>query len=349
MMRRICEIAILALVLVACKKEPLPDLPDETGPYYSIKGSMDGEDLDLNVGQEGIKIDYGVADLNGVETYYGQISSPVYGVEVRIEFVRPEMTVASTGLQVFDKNNLGFLVHQSGCIEVDFGSNAVQSNFMLVKNEDGNFEPVQNLTFEQFGVFDKTFKFTDVSQNSFKIPVQYGYTHNNMNADFQATANGTNVIFAPYTTEGNHQWMINGNLVSNSAQFSKQFDIGVYIVEHTVTDSYQNSSTFTTLIRVTDYVLDWKMSLIPCVTDVSNYGKVMVQITKDGEVYRSDYSQQNKWKPFSINNEELVYDSEFEGHNAVFDFAFDAIVVNESQTDSLSLNGMTGRFNVGLK
>ena len=349
MMKRIWGVAILTLVLVACKKEPLPELPEDSGPYYSIKGGMDSEQIDLNVGQEGIKIDFGVSDINGIESYFGQISSPASDIEVKIEFVRPEIRVSSAGIQAFDLNNLGFLVHQTGCMNVDFGANVYQSNFMLVKDEIGNFQPVQNLTFEQFGVFERTFKFTDASQNSFKIPIHYGYESTDMSADFQVTGNGTNVIFAPATMGGTHQWIVNGDLVSNDAQFSDQFDIGVHIVQHIVTDAYQNSSTFTSLMRISDYVLDWKMSLTPCVPDLSNYGKVVVQVTKNGEVYRSDLSHQNTWKSFTIENEELVYNSEFEVDNAVFDFAFDAVVVNESQTDSLSLTGMTGRFNIGLK
>lgn len=348
-MRRICEIAILALVLVACKKEPLPDLPDETGPYYSIQGNIDSEPLDLNVGQEGIIIDYGVSELNGVDTYFGQISSPANDIEVKIEFVRPELQVSSSGIQAFDLDNMGFLVHETGCLDVDFGSNLQQMNYMLVKDENGDFEPVQNLTFDQYGVFDKTFKFTDVSQNSFIIPVSYGFEPNELKADFQVTGNGMNVIFAPTETSGSHQWIINGNLVSNSPEYIGQFQIGVFVVQHIVTDVYQNSASYTSLMRISDFVYDWKMSFTPCTPGISNYGKVVVQVTKDGQVYRSDLSQQNTWKPFSIENEELVYDSEFEGHNAVFDFAFDAVVVNDSQTDSLSLNGMTGRFNVGLK
>lgn len=348
-MRRICEVVILALVLVACKKEPLPELPSDTGPYYSIKGNMDNDQIDLNVGQEGIKIDFGISEINGVESYFGQISSPAYDIEVKIEFVRPEEKVSSTGFNVFDFDNLGFLVHKSGCVNVDFGANLQQLNYMLVKDEEGNFQPMQNLTFEQFGVFERTFKFTDVSQNSFKIPIQYGYNSTNLNPDFQVTGNGTSVIFAPATTEGSHQWIVDGNLVSNDAQFSSQFEIGVHIVQHIVTDAYQNSTIFTSLMRISDFVLDWKMSLTPCVQDVSNYGKVVVQVTKNGEVYRSDLSHQNTWKSFSVENEELVYDSEFEVNNAVFDFAFDAVVVNESETDSLSLTGMTGRFNIGLK
>src|SRR5690606_12023789 len=122
-------------------------------------------------------------------------------------------------------------------------------------------------------------------------------------------------------------------------------------VQHVIHDQYYNESTHTTLLRVTDYLLDWQLAMNGCSGPVntSNYGKVTISVQKNGELYKSDRTAINLLNNFSVSNIEYVGNSSYEPIRVVFDLAFDAMLVNESGSDSLSLSAMSGTFNVGLQ
>ena len=342
-------ILILAVTLFGCKKEPLPDLPDETGPYYSIKGYINGEFIDLNVGQEGIKISQGVTYDNGVKSYYGQILSPVDDLLIKIQFTRPERPMTSIGLDAFDLSNLGFLVHEPGCVSLDYGGSLVQPNYVLIKDEQGDFQPVNEVSYSEYGIHEMIIKFTDISSSSFQVPVKYGYQDIQLNSKFQSTEFGDSVIFNPYYSPGLHEWYIDENLVSTSAVCTTTVSSGIHVVEHKVTDENNNESVHNTLIRFTDSVFDWQMGLTPCVTpSSSNYGKVTVTSVINGEIFKSHKAIDNLSNSFSVSNIQYVGNNSTNPSRVVFDFHFESTLLNGSQTDSLSLTAMSGTFNAGL-
>ena len=351
-MKRALYILILAVVVVSCKKEPLPDLPEETGPYYSIDGYKDNEFINLNVGQEGILISQGTTTNNGVLSYYGQIVSPEQDLFIKIEVTRPEKPMTASGLQAIHDGNIGYLVHQPGCLSPSFGSNILQQNFVLIKNASGQFEPITQIEFEEYGMYDLTMKLTDVGQNSFVIPIQYGYKPMELDPGFTTGPDGDSVIFEANHPDGTHEWYVDGALVnSTDALFKHQMSIGVHTIEHKLIDEYDNEASHFTLVRITDFVLDWQMTLGGCSAPVynSNFGKVTISVLTDGKEYKSDRSMANLQNNFIVNDISYVGDGNGNPVRAVFDFSFDAMLVDEYGTDSLSLEGMTGTFNVGLQ
>ena len=348
-MKKLLGFVVIVLLLASCKKEPLPELPEDTSPYYSIQGELDGEELDLNVGQEGIQIAQGTSTVNGIPSYFGQIVSPTEDLIIKIEFIRPELMLNGTGVTAFDFSKLGFMVHEPGCRTFSFGNNQQQSNYVLIKDANGNFVPSTEIEFNEFGSFSSIMKFTDVGQNSFTIPVRYGFADFKLNPAFGLSASNDEVVFTPFDESGTHQWLVNDNSVSSSATFSQSFPIGVHKVEHIIQDEHGNESSHVTLMRITDYVLDWKMDIGVCGgSNVNNYGKVIVSVSKNGVIYASDKVMDNTNENFSVSNVEYIGSSDFNPERAVFDFFFNSTLVNESQTDSLSLVNMTGTFNVGL-
>lgn len=340
---------LLVLMLASCKKEPLPELPEDTPPYYSIKGTIDGDSLDLNVGQEGIEIAQGTSSVNGVSSYFGQIVSPSEDLVIKIEVLRPELKFNAVGVSAFDFDKLGFLVHEPGCRGFTFGSNQYQSNYLLIKDKTGDFVPTNEINFEEFGEFPAIMKFTDVGSNSYTIPVTYGFADFKLNPSFSLESENEMVSFNPTNPSGTHQWFVNDNLVSSSSSFTESFPIGVHKVEHIIQDEYGNESNYITLMRITDFVLDWKMDINVCGgSNTNNYGKVIVSVNKNGTLYTSDIDLDNLTENFSVSNVEYIGSSDFNPERAVFDFFFNATLINASQSDSLSLKDMTGTFNVGL-
>ncbi|MEO9534094.1 MAG: hypothetical protein ABJG68_03780 [Crocinitomicaceae bacterium] len=348
-MKKLLGFVMMVLVLAACKKEPLPDLPEDTPPYYSIQGSIDGEAIDLNVGQEGIEIAQGTSMINGIPSYFGQIVSPAEELIIKFEFVRPELMLDATGVCAFDYSKLGFMVHEPGCRSFSFGNNQYQSNYLLIKDENGNFVPTDEVQMNEFGQYSAIMKFTDVGQNSFTVPVRYGFADFQLNPAFTLSPDNDMVHFEPVEDDGAHQWYVNDDLISSEESFSSTFPIGVHKVEHVIQDEYGNESRHLTLMRITDYVLDWKMDINVCGgSNTNNYGKVIVSVSKNGTLYTSDKYLDNLSQNFSVSNVEYIGSSDFNPERAVFDFFFNATLLNASQTDSLSLEDMTGTFNVGL-
>ena len=210
-MKKLLGFVMIVLLVASCKKEPLPELPEDTAPYYSIRGELNGEEIDLNVGQEGIQIAQGTADINGMPTYFGQIVSPTEELIIKIEFVRPELMLNASGVTAFDFAKLGFMVHEPGCRTFSFENNQQQSNYVLIKDESGNFVPSTEIEFDEFGLFSSIMKFTDVGQNSFTVPVKYGFADFKLNPAFGLTASNEEVIFTPFDESGTHQWLVNDN------------------------------------------------------------------------------------------------------------------------------------------
>lgn len=351
MMKKLYGILALALLVVSCKKEPLPVLPEETSPYYSIKGNMDNEWINLNVGQEGILISQGVTYKNGVENYYGQIVSPSQDIQVRVEVTRPEAPITPNGLVAIQEGGLPFLVHEPGCLSPDFDGNLIQPSFLLIKNELGNFVPATEIEFQEYGIYDVTMKFTDVGQNDFTIPVQYGYKPMVLTAEFSTFPWGDSVIFKAINPDGYHEWYIDGSLINTAVEFNYQLPMGIHKVEHKIRDNNNNQASFTTLVRITDYVFDWHLDLYGCTQPVtaSNFGKVTVSVITNGKEYSSDRSVANLQNYFNVSNVKYVGNASGAPSRAVFDIAFDATLVDETGTESLSLTGMTGTFNIGLQ
>lgn len=350
-MRRVGLIALMSLVMVACNKKPLPDLPEDNAPYYSISGLMDEDSVNLFVGQEGITFAQGPTVVNGIPGYFGQISSPAENLTFKMIFTKPERPVGAQGPQVIDQFTLGYLVHEPGCRNFSFSPYLGQANYLLIKDENGNFVPAESVNFQEYGMYPIVMKFTDVGQNSFTVPVNYGFEQNQLNPKFIVYGSTDTVSFAATNQDGSHQWLIDGSMMSTNASFtSGSLADGIHEVEHIITDEYGNQASFQTLIRITDYVLDWQMHIGAC-GDVnpSNYGKVIVSVEKDGEEFSTEFVDDNLDNVFSASNVEYVStDNSGNPTRAVFDFFFDAELKNATQTESLSLGSMTGTFNIGL-
>lgn len=350
-MKKLLYILIIGLAVASCKKEPLPPLPDDSGPYYSIQGYLDGEFIDLNVGQEGILISQNTKVENGVTYHYGQIISPNEDLLIRIEFATSETPYSAAGYTALEEGPKDFLIHQPTCKTFNFGLNQNQQNFFLIKNEDNAFEPVNEASFDQYGIHDITMKFTDDNNNTFQIPVEYGFGNQKLNPGFQTFPNADSVIFSAVDQYSTQNWYIDENYVSSEAQFTMPLSTGIHVVEHVVKDANNNEARYKTLVRITDSVLDWQMTTSNCSGSTpipSNYGNVNIMIQTNGQQYRSSNAIENGNNSFIVNNVDYIGNSSMTPTRAVFDLTFDAVLINDDLTDSLSLAGISGTFNVGL-
>lgn len=341
----------ILLVFTACKKEPLPDLPNETGPYYYVRGEANGESFNYNVGDDNISLTNGVSHVNNVESYWGQISALTDQMYVKVEVIRPEVYFTSTGFHALQNGTVPFFVNEPGCYLMDFGLNYNQQNYVLVKDPNNSFELMDQIEYDEFGIYNLTLKFTDISNtNSYTIPVNHGFNNEELNPAFMVEGWQDSLILYPMATTGSHQWFVNSQLVSEEAQLTYLFPNGIHKIDHIVIDEFGNRSETCDLIRVTDSVFDWHFKLNPCgASHPSNYGEIIISVFHNGQWYYSDIAASNNQRELTITNVEYIGEQTLEPAQAIFECKFDCVLYNESMTDSLSLNQVVSKINVDLK
>lgn len=350
-MNRLLLIILSIVLFASCKKEPLPELPAENEPYYNISGLVNGDSINWTVGKEDATLSHGVTSMNGIQSFYGQINSPKDGMAIRIEILRPEIIFDGAEFSIIHDEELPYLVHEAGAIKFNFGMNYQQFNYLLIKNELNDYVVMNQVPFKQYGLYTVDLKFTDFGPESFSVPVKYGFEDHDLLPAFTSSGDGNVLTVKPLTTEGAHEWYIDGVLVSEEAAFSQPLEDGIYTVQHKITDDFHNCADYTTLIRFMDGQYYWQLKYyyVPPVQPSSHYGSVIVSMQKNGVWYSSTTSKSNLDYKFHVSNVETILDGNFEPLWTLFDFSFGTALYHENQTDSLYLSEMAGTVNVALK
>jgi hypothetical protein len=339
------------MVLAGCKKEPLPVLPESNDPYYTVRGLVDSDSINWVVGIDEVAISHGVSEMNGVKSFFGQISSPHDGMALKIEILSPERVYTGTEIAAVTGGELDYLVHRNGSIKFNFGMNYEQFNYLLVKDELNNYVVMDQVPFTQFGIYNVDLKFTDYGSETFVVPVKYGFENMELQAGFTSSGDAGNLHATPLTVDGEHEWYINGTLVSEEASLLVPVQNGIHTVCHKIHDEFGNVAEHTTLIRVKDNTFYWQLKYyyVPPVQASSHYGNVVVSMMKDGVWYSSASGDVNLSNSFTVSDVTTILDGELEPLWTIFDFAFGATLHNENQTNSLYLPDMKGTVSVGLK
>lgn len=351
-MNRLLLILLITVVAVSCKKDPLPELPEENDPYYCIRGLVNGDSINWIAGLDNVTYNYGTGNLNGIETYYGVINSGVNDMAIKIEIVEPEMIYDGASIASIEAGKLNYLVNTNGHYKLNFGMNYEQFNYVLVKNELNDFVFQEQIELTEFGVHEMTLKFTDFSNyESFVLPVRYGFEFSELNPYFNSVSEGSTLIVTPETEAGIHEWFLDGNLVSDSLVFVKELEDGIYQLRHKLKDEYGNISEHTTLIRMKDGVYYWQLKYfyLPPAESVSHYGNVIISMRKNGIWYTSKNCSVNSAKDFTVSNIETILDAQLKPVSTLFDFEFGSMLYNDDQSDSLYLPQMVGSLSVGLQ
>ena len=337
--------------IVSCKKEPLPDLPEENSPYYKIKGLVNDKSIDWNVGLDNVTISYGTGNLNGIETYYGQINSLSNNEAIKVEVIRPERIFNGAQIAVIPQSGLSYFVHKPGAIKFNFGSNFSQFNYFLIKNNSNDFVAMDLINFDCYGIYNLELKFLDYSSTPFVLPVKYGFEEETISARFDCVGDGGNIVASPEVISGNHKWYVDGTLVSEESTLYHSLQNGIYTIKHKYTDDYSNESEHTTLVRIKNDHFYWQLRYFYEQPSqfVSNYGKVIVSYLHNGTWYSSENTTDNLKNAFSVSNINTLIDENFQPQSCTFDFNFRSTLYNINQSDSLYLPEMTGTFNIGLK
>jgi hypothetical protein len=348
-------LAVIGIIsMTGCKKEQLPELPEGNDPIYTMGGLVNGEEVNMSVGENSVVMRHGISSMNGVKAYFGEMESLTSEDNIRIEFVRPEKEFTGMNYTLFEEGELPFLTHKKGKVKFDFGGVGNELNNLRIADDNGNFANVSTHEIQQYGYKTLRLKF-DQYQNSneeFNIILKHGFSDELMNPNFQVQTQLDTVYLEPLVSDYNHEWYIDGVLVSREITYTDVLSDGIHQVTHIVRDDSGNESFKTVLIRQKWSKEFWQMDVNytdEYEFDAYNYGQMVVSMQKDGEWYRSDISSENASNSFTVENVSFIANENGDRPLVAFNFTFDAVLVNESHTDSLILTGMNGQFLLGLE
>ena len=344
----------VTVVFAACKKEPLPELPEGNDPIYTMSGLVDGDSLNWNVGLESVVLNKGVSEENGVLLYYGEMESITTGEKIRLEFTRQERQKIGTNFNVFRSYNVPFLVHEKGKVEFDFGGVGNEVNNLQIIDSNGNPAKTDNHEIEEFGYHNIRMRFRHYGGHEFSVLVKHGYQDKDLVSDFHAQGDNDLIILEPKgdAEAYSHEWYIDHTLVSTEMAYEGTAQDGIHTIMHRVFDADGNSSFSNGLFRFKGGKEFWSMKINQSPDyeyEAYNYGRVIVSMYKDGEWYSSDHAVSNKGNHLNANNA-LFIPNEEEGQPLMsFDYNFSVTLHNDTQTDSLELSNLNGKFLLGLE
>lgn len=352
MKRSLMYLLGVTALIVACNKEPIPELNDSEAPTYGFRGGMNDEDFDIEVGEGDAALSYGVSSMNGIPTFYGQIDAPSQDITLRVEVIEPEkypVDIDDEELQLI-QDDPDFFVHNPACIRLNFGQDYKQYDNLLIEDEEGQFHPETMVSFDEFGLHSLRLKLTDYGPQPFTIPIRYGFEYQDIDPKFETVAVGNVVSFSSLGEYPFSEWYMNGDLISSELSFEMEMPDGVHEIRHLVKDGVGNEAEHITLLRITNGEFKWVLKYDYCtLVDQNNYGKMMVSVKRDGVWYRSSKELNNVLRSFDVTKIQYIRDASNVTEIAVLDVNFEAILKDDSQSLSLSLTNMTGTIAVGLK
>jgi len=333
-----------------CTKEPLPILPEGNNPIYTLKGMMDGDSLDFNVGLETVVLTHGIDDEFGVFSSYSEMESVRDNEKIRIEIIRQELPQKGSSVEVFNSSQVPFLVHEKGTVLFDFGGVGNQLNNFQIQDANGYFVNIFGLEISHFGVHTIKAKIDDVGQQVFHFQVKHGYEDRQLFSSYNVQGSSTEIYLDATHSNFAHEWYIDNMLVGTDSSYVGNVQDGVHEIVHRVFDIHGNISSTSGLVRFKGGKDFWDMTVNYSPTEsfeAYNYGRIIISYFKDDRWYSSAYGLSNRGQKVSVDGVTRLQD-DLEGDLLAFDVAFDAQLFTEDLSDSISLNSVTGKFLIGL-
>lgn len=338
--------------LLGCKKETLPDLGESNAPIYHLKGSLNGDDFVFDMEKSDISVNYGVEEINGMTAHFGSMEATNSGEKIKISVLANEKRVINNNFNVFQDQNIPFLIHEKGRVQFDFGGIGNQNNYMYLQDKNGNFVKTDVLEIPQFGKININAVFYDFGNNTFEFAINHGFQQHLLLAEFQVSGEGDTLKLSPIQDNYIDEWYVDDILVGTKALYKGHIEDGIHVIKHIVMDKDGNSAEAYNLVRYKGGKNFWtmKMNYLPTYEfEPYNFGRPIVSVYKNNEWYSTDLSTSNKTNSMSVTKINVI-PNEIENKPLVgFDLEFSAYLANANATDSIFVENMEGRFYLGLK
>ena len=346
---------ILTLLLViftfSCKKiEPPIDDSEANNPIYMLEGLLNNDSIKLYVNDTTVFISDEPYNMNGVEAYSTTISDLETGFELKMVVLRPEIFLDEEGIKLIEKGQTKFLIHQPICNNFSFTQGSNQLNYFDAEM-NGNDIQNGNVMMDEYGIYDTKMRFTNIGSQIYTIPTKVGFKDEILNPYFDLTGSGNLMIYSASNSDLTHEWKLDDVVFSTMDEGEYVMTNGVHKVSHSITDTYNNTATHTTLVFYQGNQLNWVLNNSYCSPNVveNNYGRAFIEVMYNGVKYTSLYNMNNENNNIQISNIVYVVDSQTQTIDFVkFNIDFDAQLKTLDNSKTINLKNMKGTFHIAI-
>lgn len=282
------------LFMVSCKKGKI-EIPESNEPVFRVSGTFDGESFDLVAGDDGAYMHTMTKVENGVNIFSGTISNETIGFEVG---------VFDGNLDVQDgpvpSANIAPIYSSVSIIPLATLSKNVFQNASVINYIQWFVDDVDrgssDVPIYEAGVYDVCAEvhFQDGSQKTLCNEIIIGFNHN-ATFDLQTTLMGNGIVKTTIENVSNQvlsvEWYLNDVLTQTTSIFEQ------YLADTpqklTAKIYFQNGTVKSKSILVNGYysqknIEDFTVFEVQSEGFTSSDFNIRVNITKNGELYRSD-------------------------------------------------------------
>lgn len=309
----------VALVFGACRKDELPDVPNENNPVFNIQGTLGNQSLALHAGKKGAYMDTEVKSWNNVDFYSGRLGSE--NTSLSISLYPSSIDIPNTNKEFEELS------------EYEIADPTGVSSLLTLSSED--FEFNQNIENIQWTIDDEpqtTAELNVLEPGKYMVCAEVNFstgfsesTCNTVivgyerNADFQLKWNmlggGTieSYIDAPNSSVEEVQWYLNDEWVSDSIHYLNSGTFETFHLKAVV--KFANGTVAEREVFIDRYSKELSIEDYASMEQSTNLrwdNKVQFTIQIDGETY---VSVQNGNDDAKLIIDEIVdFDSDEETH-----------------------------------
>ncbi len=349
-MKKIILLHIILISALSCKKiESNLEGNKSNDPIYLVGGDINGAPFNLIVNDTNIVVDQGTKMMNGIKTYYSEISNSTDNESIKILFApaeRPSQKIADYDT---DDQYLSFLVHETKCFKFNFIHDASLNSSFSYYDSNNQLINSNEISFDEYGLYPVSYKINGVSTETYSTVINNGFEGKDLDPDFslvEGTVDDLEVLAD--NTDHKHDWYLNGNHISSASYHVFNEENGIFTMRHVITDEHGNSMEKTKLFSLTSHVFDWILDIEYCQNnqEVTNFDKIIVEYEKDGELYSSAYTKDNLSHEILMTN--LEYFTEGGAIAVKATLNFNCRLANSTQSKYLDLSNIKGTFKYHL-
>lgn len=233
-------LVLMVLVITACKKDPIPELPENNSPIYYISGTLNGDKLNYSAGIDNMYMKTNFSYFNNVLQYSAKITDEnnYFNIEISDAAIDiPSNNIDFTSISALElaKLDIGDLVVLNK--EIFSNQDAIEAVSWTI---DGELQPSQEISISEPGLYTicARVSFIDGATRELCNELLLGYKKNPAFGLYHTITQGDQLnlyLDIPQTEIKSITWNVNGSQYATSNTISIQIEPETYSIEAIVT------------------------------------------------------------------------------------------------------------------
>lgn len=336
----------IAFTLLSCEKiQSKMEIDNNTTPIYKMSGRLNEQAFNYTVNDTNVFMSHGEEKMNGVTTFFTHFEDTENSSSLKISVIAPEKIYQHITDYSTEDRVVNYLLHEPGCYY--FGFTETPANPPLVIHEqDGNFVNEPNIDIEGYGIYNIPIRFKGLSNETFNYTINHGFEAQNLLAEYVLTSDNSGIKFHSVFEEYKHEWFLDGEKITENNSGSTTVLNGVHTLVHIMSDNFGNRNSARSIFYTHANNIKWTLKTEECIappTSTTNFERLVLEYTKDGEVYSSAFSEENINHTFKIKNTEYFLDEINNASISIkFDVEFSGTLHNADKSKKIMFSEVTG-------